>query len=202
MRAGVISAYNRSKIIRGLVCLLGSIVCYLLAWLFFRYASVFVLDMFRCSTQWAVGIGIIALAGVTWSGYRTWKRGEGFKSYVESSLHTNLSSSADTAGAEVVDYYTQRITGPAYVLSQIFLGGPLFALRGLRHFKQLLPNETGLEQKLHAMLGILQKANKWQSITEYPGQEREILMLAQMKKIDFSAHKGIPRFKAPGPDGV
>lgn len=198
----MISAYNRSKIIRGMVCLVGSLVCYFLTWLFFRYALALVLSMFGYSSQWAIALAVAALAGITWSGYRTWKRGEGFKSYVESSLYTNLSGSADTAGAEVVDYYTQRITGPAYVLSQVFLGGPLFALRGLRHFKQLLPNEAGLEQKLHAMLGILQKANKWQSITEYPGQEREILMLAQMKRIDFSAHKGIPRFKAPAPDGV
>lgn len=183
-------------------CLLGSLVCYFLAWLFFRYASALVLEMFRYSTQWAVVIGIAALGVITWSGFHTWKRGEGFKSYVESSLYTNLSRSADTAGAEVVDYYTQRITGPAHVLSQIFLGGPLFALRGLRHFRQLLPNEAGLEQKLHAMLGVLRKANKWQAITEYPGQEREILMLAQMKQIDFSAHKGIPRFKASPDDGV
>jgi len=198
----MIPSYNRSKIIRGIFCLLGSLICYLLAWLFFRYALAMLLRMFGYSSQWAISLAMAALTGITWSGYRTWKRGEGFKSYVESSLYTNLSGSADTAGAEVVDYYTQRITGPAYVLSQVFLGGPLFALRGLRHFKQLLPNEAGLEQKLHAMLGILQKANKWQSITEYPGQEREILMLAQMKRIDFSAHKGIPRFKAPAPDGV
>ena len=154
------------------------------------------------STDWAIGIAIAALAGVTWSGYHTWKRGQGFQTYVESALYHNLAGAADTGGAEVVDYYARQVTGPAFVLSQIFLGGPLFALRGWRHFQQLLPNEAGLEQKLHSMLGILRQANKWQAITEYPGQEREILMLAQMKKIDFSAHKGIPRFKASPDDGV
>jgi len=198
----MISAYNRSKVIRGVLCLLGSLVCYLLAWLFFRYGSAMALHVFGFSTDWAIGIAIAALVGVTWSGYHTWKRGQGFQTYIESALYHNLAGAADTGGAEVVDYYARQVTGPAFVLSQIFLGGPLFALRGLRHFKQLLPNEAGLEQKLHSMLGVLRQANKWQSITEYPGQEREILMLAQMKQIDFSAHKGTPRFKASTDDGI
>lgn len=198
----MIPSYNRSKIIRGIFCLLGSLFCYLLAWLFFRYASALVLDMFGYSTQWAPLIGVIALALITWSGFHTWKCGQGFTNYADSPFFTSLPRWMGKAGAAAVDSQTHRINAPAYVLSQVFLGGPLFALRGLRHFKQLLPNEAGLEQKLHAMLGVLRKANKWQAITEYPGQEREILMLAQMKKIDFSAHKGIPRFKALADDGI
>ncbi|HEY1049110.1 MAG TPA: hypothetical protein VGE39_05120, partial [Prosthecobacter sp.] len=113
-----------------------------------------------------------------------------------------LSGSADTAGANAVDYHARRVTGPAYVLSQIFLGGPLFLLRGITHLKQRLPDEAGLEAKLHHTLGILRAANKWQSITEHPGHQREIVLLARMKQIDFSAHKGIPRIKASPPDGI
>jgi multisubunit Na+/H+ antiporter MnhB subunit len=198
----MISAYNQSQIIRGVLCVLGSLVCYALAWLFFRYASSWVLDSFRFSTNWAVWIAVAALIGITISGYITWQRGQGFQSYVETSLFHDLAGSADTAGANVVDYYARRVTGPAYVLSQVFLGGPLLLLRGMRHFQQLIPNEAVLEQKLHHILGILRKANKWQSITEYPEERREILMLAQLKQIDFSAHKGTPRFKALPPDGV
>jgi len=198
----MISAFNRSKVILGICQVFGGILCYVVAWLFFRYASSLVLYSFGFSTQPALWIAVVAVIGVSVSGYFTWRRGNGFQSYVESALYHDLASAADTAGANVVDCYTRRVTGPAYVLSQIFLGGPLFVLRGIRHFQQLLPNEAGLEQKLHQMLGILRKANKWQPITEYPGQEREILMLAQMKQIDFSAHKGTPRFKASPPDGV
>ncbi len=198
----MIAAYNRSKMIRGALCLLGGVLCYTLAWLFFRYASAMALYTFGVSTKQAFVIAVLAMTGVSWSGYFTWKRGKGFQTYVESALYHNLAGSANTAGAEVVDYYAQRITGPAYVLSQIFLGGPLFLLRGITHFKQLLPNEAGLEQKLHHTLGILRQANKWQSINEYPEQQREILMLAQMGRIDFSAYKGTPRFKASPPNGV
>jgi hypothetical protein len=201
-KARMISAYNRSKIIRGLLCVVGSLVCYVLAWLFFRYASSWVLGSFRVSISWATWIAVAVLIGITVSGYSTWKHGQGFQSYVETSLFHDLAGSADTAGAYVVDHYARQVTGPAYVLSQIFLGGPLFLLRGITHFKQLLPNEAGLEQKLHHTLGILRQANKWQSINEYPEQRREILMLAQMGRIDFSAHKGTPRFKASPPDGV
>lgn len=71
MRAGMISAYNRSKIIRGIFCLLGSLICYLLAWLFFRYALAMVLSMFGYSSQWAISLAMAALTGITWSGYRT-----------------------------------------------------------------------------------------------------------------------------------
>ncbi|MBK8093655.1 MAG: hypothetical protein IPK32_17180 [Verrucomicrobiaceae bacterium] len=198
----MIAAYNRSKIIRGVFCLLGSLVCYVLAWLFFRYATALVLDSFGYSTEWAIWLGVIGLLGITWSGFHTWKRGQGFQSYLDSAFFMSLPRWTGPAAGEIIDSQTHRINAPAYVLSQIFLGGPLFALRGYRHFQQLLPSETGLEQKLHSTLGILRQANKWQSINDYPGQEREILMLAQMKHIDFSAHKGTPRFKAPTPDGV
>jgi hypothetical protein len=92
------------------------------------------LHVFGFSTDWAIGIAIAALVGVTWSGYHTWKRGQGFQTYIESALYHNLAGAADTGGAEVVDYSARQVTGPAFVLSQIFLGGPLFALRGLRHF--------------------------------------------------------------------
>jgi hypothetical protein len=46
------------------------------------------------------------------------------------------------------------------------------------------------------MLKTLHQANKWQGMNQYPGQEQEILMLAQMKQISFSGFKGVPRFKA------
>lgn len=198
----MIAAYNRSKILRGVFSILGSVVCFALAWLFFRHAFEWLLHSFGLATGWAPWITGLALAGICASGHATWKRGQGFQSYVESALYHNLPEAADTGGTNAVDFYAHRVTGPAYVLGQIFLGGPLLLLRGITHFQQLLPNEAGLEARLHHTLGILRAANKWQSITEYPPeQHREILMLAQMKRIDFSAHKGTPRFKA-SPDGV
>jgi hypothetical protein len=84
----------------------------------------------------------------------------------------------------------------------LFLGGPLLLLRGLHRFRRLVPNEDGLDQKLTRLLAVLHAANKWQGLSDYPGQKREVLLLAHMKKIDFSAHKGQARFKAGSSDGI
>jgi len=57
----MIAAYNRAKIIRGVVYLLGSLVCYVLAWLFFRYGTAMALASFGYSTEWAIGLAIVGL---------------------------------------------------------------------------------------------------------------------------------------------
>ena len=198
----MISAYNRSKIVRSILCLLGSAVCFVLAWLFFRYSSALVLKWNGGDARWSPWMASIALMGLCVSGYYTWRRGQGFQSYSESALHHDFGSAADTGGAYAVDHYARQITGPAYVLSQIFMGGPLLLLRGIVHLRQRVRNEAGLETKLEHALSVLRRANKWQSITEYPDLEREILLLGQMKRIDFSAHKGVPRIKALPSDGI
>lgn len=196
----MIAEYNRYQILKGVFSLIAGLVCYWLAWLFFRYGLAMVFHGFGFSPDFILWISITALGVITWSGYRHWQNGDGFKTFVESSLFHDLGE--DSGGAVMVDHYARQLTGPAYVLSQIFLGGPLFLLGARKHFKQRLPNEAGLEVKLHQALGILRSANKWQAMTEYPNLRLEILMLAQMKQIDFSAHKGLPRIKASLPDGT
>lgn len=193
----MIAAYNRTQILKGVLLVLLALVCYGLAWLFFRYGLALVFHGFRFSPASIPWIATAALGLVTWGGFRQWRNGEGFTTYADSPFFHDLGE--DTAGAVVVDHYARRVTGPAYVLSQIFLGGPLFLLRGLKHVRQMLPDEAGLETKLNHALGILRAANKWQALAEYPHLRREILMLAQMKQIDFSAHKGTPRIKASLP---
>jgi hypothetical protein len=196
----MIAAYNRSQIFKGIFLLLGGLVCYWISWQFFWHGLGLVFRGFKLTAAYIPFIAAFALALITWSGYRQWQNGNGFKTYIESSLYHDLGE--DSAGGVVVDYYARRVTGPAYVLSQIFLGGPLLLLRARKHFKQQLPNVTGLEQDLHQVLDALRAANKWQAITDYPETQREILMLAQMKKIEFSAHKGIPRIKTLQSNGI
>lgn len=87
------------------------------------------------------------------------------------------------------------MTGLAYALSQAFLAGPLLLLRSLHRLRNLVPDEAGVEQKLVHLLAMLKAANKWQGPSDYPGQEREVLLLNLMKKIDYSRHNGNVRFK-------
>jgi hypothetical protein len=198
----MISEFNRGQIVFGVLSFLGGLLCYALAWLFFRYGAAIVLHAVGFSTTTAPWVAAVALAGITFSGWRTWQNGQDFQTYAESALYHDLGGAADTAGAHVVDHYMGKVTGPAHVLSQLFLGGPLLLFRGLHRFRRLVPNEDGLDQKLARLLAVLHAANKWQGLSDYPGQEREVLLLAHMKKIDFSAHKGQARFKAGSSDGI
>jgi len=193
----VIAAYNRSQVLKALGLMLLSILCYAIAWLFFEIGLVMIFGGFRLPTTWIPWLTIALMGIITWTGYRQWQNGGGFKSYVESSLFHDLGE--DSGSAVWADHYARRVTGPAYIVSQICLGGPLFLLKAWKHFQQRLVEETGLNERLQEVLAILRKANKWQSIDEYPQHRREILMLAQMKQIDFSAFKGTPRIKASPP---
>ncbi|WP_395750348.1 hypothetical protein [Prosthecobacter sp.] len=198
----MISAFNRSQIVWGILGLVGSALCYALAWLFFRYGSSMALDSFGYSTAAAPWIAAAALVAITLTGWRKWQNGQGFQSFSESALFSNFGAMGDAANAYVVDHYANQVTGPAHVLSQIFLGGPLFLFRSLHRLRLRFPHEEGLEEKLARMLALLHAANKWQGLADYPGQEREILLLNLMKKIEFSKHKGNVRFKTKTSHGI
>jgi hypothetical protein len=192
----VIRRYNRSQTIKAIFLIVGGLFCCGLAFLFFRYLPAFLASQFRytLSTPLAVGIGFLGLAAAWFSGYRTWKARGGLFSYHESGLYHDLDG--DTAGAHVVDFYAHRVTGPAYVLGQIFMAGPQFLLKAWTLLRSRITHSPDLESRLEGTLAVLRTANKWQGLNEYPGSRSEILYLAQIGLLDFSAHKGTPRFKA------
>ncbi|MEN3942546.1 hypothetical protein WJU23_14700 [Prosthecobacter sp. SYSU 5D2] len=196
----MITTYNRLQIIKAVLCLLAAVVCYVLADVFFHFGLTFVFHTFRWSytaVPWLCGA---ALIGITWSGWRQWQAGLGFKNYAESPFFHDLNF--ESGGSLMLNHYAKQVTGPAYVLSQIFLGGPLMTLRAIKHLRERLPNPPGIELRLQEALLTLQRANKWQSIEEHPALKQEILMLAQMRKIDSSSHKGPLRIKASSPHGI
>lgn len=192
----MIRRYNRYQLFLTACFLLGSLVCYFLAFLFFRHVPVLIAYQFGIpySTGMANTVAALGLAAVSLSGFRSWRAGGGLQGYHESALYHDLGE--ETAGAFVVDFYAHRITGPAHLLSQVFLAGPLFLLRVPTIISNLLPRTAGLEDSLLETLKVLRAANKWQPITDYPDLKTEILYLAQMGRIDFSAAKSIPRIKA------
>ena len=96
----------------------------------------------------------------------------------------------------VVEMYAHRITGPAYLLGQVILAGPLLLMRAVGRLRNWIAPSPELERDLKEMLETLRKVDRWQEITDYPGRERLILLLAQMGKIDMSRLRGVPRFKA------
>lgn len=198
----MISRYNASQTIWAICALLAGMLCYGLAYLFFRYLPPFVASRFGWSLpdSLSIGIAVAALVLISWSGYRNWKRRGGLYSYHESALYHDFGE--ETAGALAVGEYTHRITGPAYVIGQIFLSGPVSVLKSWTLWKSIIPNDAVLEGRLKVTLEILKSASKWQSIDAYPNHKKEILYLAQMNLIDFSSYHGAPRIKANRNNGV
>lgn len=197
----MIRRYNLHQTMMAILCLSGGAICCVLTWLFFRHVPAFAAWKFGFKWPSAIsnGVAAVSLAVVFFSGYRTWRAGGGLQGYHESGFYHDLGE--DTAGALVVDHYVHRITGPAHVLSQLFLAGPLLLLRVGTLVASRLPDKERLESKLADTLVVLRRANKWQGITDYPERTEEILFLARMGLIDFSPAKGVPRIKADrGPE--
>lgn len=192
----MISRYNQSQAIKAIFFVLGGLFCCWLAFLFFRYLAAFLAWQFNYAlpTSVCVGIGLFGVAATWFSGYRTWKARGGLFSYHESGLYHDLGD--DSAGAFMVDHYAHHVTGPAYVLGQVFMAGPQFILRAWTLICSRIPQSAELESRLENTLAVLRTANKWQGLADYPNSRAEILYLAQMELIDFSAHKGTPRFKS------
>lgn len=191
----MIRRYNRREFWSAIGCCAASVFGYGCAYLFFRHVPEFVLKCFgvRMAPMGLETITWVILSVVTLSGYRTWKNSGGFSSYYDSGLYHELDLSS--GGAVATDFYAHRVTGTAYLLSQVFLAGPLMLLRAITHLKNRITPDESLDRALAGTLSLLEGINKWQSLSDHPGLEREILLLAKMGRIDFSNARG-PRFKA------
>lgn len=192
----MIARFNLKQTLLALLCVLGSAVCYGLAYAFFRgMISLLAWEWGHPLTPRVANLITAAvLLVITISGYRVWRRRGGFYGYHQSSLYFRLEG--DSVAGVAAEYYVHRIAGAAYVLGQIFLAGPLLLLRALTLMASRVPYQRDLEMRMRYALNILRRAHKWQPLSDYPELRVEILYLARMGHIDFSAHKGMPRIKA------
>jgi len=192
----VILKHNLQQILRGVLCTTGGLLAYGLAYLFFWIVPPMITTSFGYSlsdrTLTWVAVGVLLLISV--SGYRVWRLRGGFYGYHESELYHDLGTTSGSGMA--MDHLAHRVTGPAYLLSQVFLGGPLLLLRAVAHFRNWIASESGLNERLSQMLANLKRINKWQGLHDHPGREREIILLARMGLIDVSTARGNLRFKA------
>lgn len=193
----MIDEYNRKELLLALLKAFGSLVCYAIAFAFFYWAFLLSAALTRPSQliHWAPWFGAAVLLVITFSGYRTWRNRGGYYGYEQSGMY-HRTSAGRIATVYLAGVNAHQVTGPAYLLGQLFLSGPLLALRALSHLHNRIPKEPDLEGRLQAVLERLESANKWQGEEDYPDDLREILLLARMRKIDFSAAKGTARFRA------
>jgi len=195
----MIADYNRMELTLAILCGVGALFVYAITFVFFCFIFALFSGLLpelnhKFSVLGAECFGITALILISISGNSTWRSSGKFESHHASDLNQRLEEVS--VGAFVVNRYTARVTGPAYLLSQLFLGGPLLALRGLVHLRNRIPSEPGLEENLQRVLQAVTQANQWQSLNDYPADRREILLLAKMGLIDFSAAKGVPRLRS------
>lgn len=132
---------------------------------------------------------LVPLLPVTFIGLIGWfraKADQGLVSYHESGL---MLGAPTTGAGHHARRGINRVAGIAYILSQIFLSGPLQLLRGINRLRDLIPLSEELEEKLAATLSEIQTRNKWESPEDYPEQVREVFLLNRMELIDFSPTK-------------
>ena len=192
----MIARFNFKQTILALLLVPTGVVCYGLAWLFFRYLPIHVIGQlgFRFPPITGAMIAGVALVVLTISGFRLWLAGGGAYGYHSSAFYHEFDT--ETASGYMANRELHRVTGTAWFFSQIFLGGPLSLLRAFTLLRSRIPDSPELENRVAGVLQTLRSANRWQSISEYPGQREEIFFLARMGKIDFSAAKGEPRIRA------
>ena len=185
----MIDQYNQRQVIRGMIAALLSIIAYLIAFLFFKIAWALMTSSFDENVKgYDTAFAIVCLGIVTWAGILHGRAGEGHYGFGDSGLQVRIN--ADSGGAFFTQHYANRVTAPAYVLSQIFLAGPLQMIKCQRCFRSRIAKAPGLEPRLIALQKKVESRPKRHLLSEYPGQESDIFMLARMDRIAFSARKG------------
>jgi hypothetical protein len=191
----MIARHNLTQIALTVWSLAVSLFGYVCAYFFFRFIVSTTFSWFdRHPSEMVVsGLTGVVLILITLSGIRQWRRGVEPHSYADSALYHDLG--ADTGGAVMTDFYAHRVTGPAYLLSRIFLAGPRHALSAWCHWHNRIAPEAGLDTRLADVLERVRILGKWQTPADHPGCERELRLLARMKRMDVSYIKGGMSFR-------
>jgi hypothetical protein len=191
----MVRRFNQRQVFFGVVNLFMSLVASAVAFLFFwfvlsRVVHAFHLGMPEPMQLLSAGglVGVVMAAGIL-----QWRRGEGHESYADSSVNVQLEWVS--GGAYAVERYAQRVTAPAYVLTQIFLGGPLQLMKGISRFRSLITSDPQFETRLVEMLEEIRLRKTWHPIAAYAGREKELSALVRMDAVEYSVRKGTLRTK-------
>ena len=130
---------------------------------------------------------LLPLPFIIHKGVQRWKMGVGNLTLSEASIQLPESSGLMM---NIADSKLRKNVAFNYILTSFFLAAPLQMMQSYGHFNSTIPDEHGLETKLQSLLKTLQQINKWQDFTAYPGHERELIFLINMRKVDYSPAKG------------
>ena len=188
--SSLIRAHNKGLILKMVMSVILSFVCYYLAYLFFRYTFSFVCDGFRLDldAHWFVIVPIAILLLMTITYFLSWRKGDDTGDVNDSFFAMGFVEY--TAGAVIVNNYTQQLTGPAYVMSAIFHQGPARLIRVYEYYGSRIPDTTEVINKVTLARDSLKSANKWQDVSLYGNQALEVIYLSLLEEIDLDLVKG------------
>ena len=144
--------------------------------------------------MWAPYGTAAVLVIVFYTGWDRWRRGFGQAEFSESFFAESFDNSVGGGMHANLALADDRIIG--YVVTAIALAAPLQLLKTYDLVRSLIPNHAALELSLKRLLGTIESMGRWHAITDYTGQEREIMYLVRMGKIDFSPRRGSLRAKS------
>ncbi len=185
----MIERYNREQLLRGVLnFVLGAIILGI-TWLFFRVVASVVLGSFWKHAPISYDMMATGLtAAVFVSGAIQWARGgESYRVFKDTDFYASLDHVS--TGAFLVKHGVHRITGVAYLLSQIFLGGPWQICTGYTRLRSRLPNDPKLEARMREVLGWMRTSGQWETAMKYRDNAEELGALIRCGFVEFSATK-------------
>lgn len=186
----MIAKYNAGLILRALLAVVLSIISYIITIAFFYFAFSYVSKQFDLEITKLVIL--LATSGcvifITVTGLIRWRAGIGHDGYESMDPFSGIDHVSGSS--MVVAHYAGRVTGPAHVISQIALAGPIQLMKVITSIRSIVPRDAKLEAELRSVLDDLRSFGKWRSIGNYAGKEKEISLLVRMELIDFSPRTG------------
>lgn len=164
------------------------IFAYLLAFGFFHFVANRAASMLPPGLPWwferAVSSSVLAIISV--AGWIRHRRNE------EADLSDAVmwKGDVDMPGAFVAQARINQISSSAWILSQLFLAGPLRILQAVDLWRSCLPVGTDLEQRMLVLLRELKARNQWVSVESFRHHGDALAALIRTGHVEFSSIKG------------
>jgi len=185
----MIKSFNQRQIVHGFLRAILALIIYALTYCLFKFIfKEFIGNYYRDLPNAAqITLPILPMIFIIYKGVQRWRMGVGNLTISEASFQLPESSGLMM---NIADSKLRQNVAFGYIFNSFFLAAPLQMMKAYDHFNGLIPTEFGLDAKLQALLKTITDVNKWQNFTDYPGQERELIFLINMGKVDYSPTKG------------
>ncbi|MEM9479942.1 MAG: hypothetical protein AAGA58_09850 [Verrucomicrobiota bacterium] len=184
---------NQRIILRIVWSLFKAVVGYFLAGFVSYWMFRFLNYQFSLDLKEPVILALTAafLAVLTLSGWLQWKKERAYN-YEDFGFYPGFEPT--TTGGAVVEMYAHRVSGVAFILTKLFLLGPIGLLDAIKYSRSFVPDSPTVVRETGMLLESIRAKEKWHSASEYAGQETALSILIRLRLVDFSEKKG--RLKA------